>query len=258
MTEKYEVEKRTKWECPEDGKRCSRCRDVLPLSSFTKNKSKKDGLATYCRECRKQYNLANAEKRRAYYLANRKSILEKQSKYGKLNREKIYERRKDYFREYVATHRAQRAEYFRRWRVSKKDDAHYKQLRHQQGVRYRKKHHDEIANKKREQSAKRRAEDPVYRLKGQVRGMIRDSFRRHGLKKSETTEKILGCSLDFFQEYLLDTWEKRYGYKWNGEACDIDHIIPLASADTVEKVIELCNYKNLQLLTPEDNRKKWF
>ena len=37
---------------------------------------------------------------------------------------------------------------------------------------------------------------------------------------------------------------------------EIDHIIPLASANTKEEMIPLFNYKNLQPLLAEDNRRK--
>ena len=36
----------------------------------------------------------------------------------------------------------------------------------------------------------------------------------------------------------------------------IDHIVPLATAQTEEDVIKLCHYTNLQLLTAKDNLEK--
>ena len=36
----------------------------------------------------------------------------------------------------------------------------------------------------------------------------------------------------------------------------IDHIVPLATATTENEVLKLCHYKNLQLLTAEDNLAK--
>lgn len=46
------------------------------------------------------------------------------------------------------------------------------------------------------------------------------------------------------------------GVEWIGQPCHIDHIIPLATAHTVEDVYRLCHYTNLRLLTPEDNMDK--
>lgn len=44
------------------GKKCSRCKRHLPLNSFASNKSLRDGLQVYCRECSAAYC---AERRRA-------------------------------------------------------------------------------------------------------------------------------------------------------------------------------------------------
>ena len=60
-------------------KKCSKCQILRPLSSFNKNRSKKDGLQNYCRECSiaraQQWHGENVEKRsdperiRSYNLA---------------------------------------------------------------------------------------------------------------------------------------------------------------------------------------------
>lgn len=46
-------------------KKCAKCKNVLPLSSFNKNKSKPDGLGTECRPCAnahsKKYHADNIE-----------------------------------------------------------------------------------------------------------------------------------------------------------------------------------------------------
>jgi 5-methylcytosine-specific restriction endonuclease McrA len=41
-----------------------------------------------------------------------------------------------------------------------------------------------------------------------------------------------------------------------GQPVHIDHIIPLSSAKTEDKVKKLCHYSNLQLLKPKDNLEK--
>ena len=52
-------------------KTCSKCREELPLSSFWKSKSAKDGRQPACVSCQKQQNAEwrenNAEKRREYF-----------------------------------------------------------------------------------------------------------------------------------------------------------------------------------------------
>ena len=100
-------------------------------------------------------------------------------------------------------------------------------------------------------------EDYIYKFKSQIRRMINNSFRRNGHTKNEKTEKIIGCTIDYFIEYLLQTYRANYGYEWdNKEKIDIDHIIPLATANTEQEVYKLCHYTNLQLLRANDNLKK--
>lgn len=52
-------------------KQCSRCKQVLPVGMFNKNKSKRDGLYCHCKACRSTY-FANGgrEQQRAYRQAN--------------------------------------------------------------------------------------------------------------------------------------------------------------------------------------------
>lgn len=103
----------------------------------------------------------------------------------------------------------------------------------------------------------RRNEDPVYKLKGQVRRCLNDSFKKKGFRKSKHTEEILGLPLLEFYTYLLKTYKENYGKDWDGkEIVHVDHIIPLATAKTEEEVLKLCHYTNLQLLNAEDNMDK--
>lgn len=44
-------------------KRCSGCKVEKPLDSFAKNKARKDGRQTLCRDCKKEYN-------RKHYMEN--------------------------------------------------------------------------------------------------------------------------------------------------------------------------------------------
>ncbi|MHC4324872.1 MAG: hypothetical protein ACYSUX_11435, partial [Planctomycetota bacterium] len=44
-------------------KRCRKCEQTKPLSDFHKDKSTKDGLARWCKECKKQYRKKRAAKK---------------------------------------------------------------------------------------------------------------------------------------------------------------------------------------------------
>lgn len=243
-------------------KYCPGCKQNKPVENFPPNKANRDGLASKCIECKRLYDREYSERnknrlkeyRRKWYLLHREDILKKQRAYSKENKREIYERRKDYFAKCNRDHRKKINAYNREWRKENKE--RIKQRRYEEGVRYRAKHKIQIRKKKQAYENERRQHDNLFKLKGQVRVMLRDSFKRKGLKKSYHTEDILGCSLDFFHGYLLKTWAENYGTKWNGEPCHIDHITPLSSAKTEDDIIKLCHYTNLQLLTPKDNLKK--
>ena len=142
------------------------------------------------------------------------------------------------------------------------------------GKRYRDRHKDEpefIERRRawnRESTKRRRKKitaheearkkvDPVFKLRKQIRNEVRESFKRRGHRKSERTERIVGCSLAKLYEHLCMAYAVRYGKEYDGkELVHIDHIIPLSNAKTEEDVIKLCHWDNLQLLTAEDNLLK--
>jgi len=55
-------------------KKCGKCELEKNLNEFTKNKSKKDGLNNYCKECNKTYQQEHYQNNKGYYL-DRKKVL---------------------------------------------------------------------------------------------------------------------------------------------------------------------------------------
>ena len=91
--------------------------------------------------------------------------------------------------------------------------------------------------------------------------MVRNSLKNKGYKKSSKTEQILGLSFLDFKLYIeskFETWMSWNNYGlYNGElnyGWDIDHIIPLVSAETEDDIIKLNHYSNLQPLCSKINR----
>jgi hypothetical protein len=78
-------------------KYCYKCKESKPILSFGKNKSKKDGLATECRECKKSQD-------KSYYQENSETVKQSVSKYRIANPEKVIQVKKSWYRknqEYV-------------------------------------------------------------------------------------------------------------------------------------------------------------
>jgi len=155
-------------------------------------------------------------KRKINYQKNKEVFKERSRNYKKNNPEKI----KNYSRNYT------------------KKDSHKEYMR--QYMKYRKN------------------SDKLFCLSDLIRSKFRKSFNGY---KSKKTNEILGCSFEDFKMYLESkfedwmTWENRGLY--NGElnyGWDIDHIIPLSSAETEEDIIRLNHYTNLQPLCGYTNR----
>lgn len=91
-----------------------------------------------------------------------------------------------------------------------------------------------------------------HKIAHNLRGRIRLALK--GLSKTESTKKILGCSIDFFISYLESKFlpgmtRENYGL-WQ-----IDHIKPCNAFDLSDpkQLAECCHYTNLQPLWAKDN-----
>ena len=107
----------------------------------------------------------------------------------------------------------------------------------------------------------KRDTDNIFKFKDNVGALIKSSLKIKGFKKPSKTEYILGCSLEQFKKHIESkfnefmSWDN-YGL-YNGSpnyGWDIDHIIPISSAKTIEDVIRLSHYTNLQPLCSYINR----
>lgn len=198
---------------------CTKCGIEKDISNFRKEKRTKMGLQSQCKECEKEYRLKNREKQIIYmkqYYKNNKEILS--------NKNKIYRE----------NHKEEKRKQDKLYRETHKKERNIREL-------------------------KRKEKDNIYKLKCNIRGMIKNSFRRRGFKKKQKGEEIYGCSVNELIEHLIKTYENNYNEKWDWKYLKnvhVDHIIPLASANTEEDVKKLCHYTNLQLLKAKDNLNK--
>ena len=107
----------------------------------------------------------------------------------------------------------------------------------------------------REYHKKRRKTDPLFNLSHCLRGRINYAFKVEGHTKSIKTEQLLGANFEIVKNHLENLFTEGMSWDNHGE-WEIDHIVPLASAKTEEKLKSLCHFKNLQPLWKEDNRVK--
>ena len=202
-------------------KKCSCCKESKALKLYSISNHTKDGYNHTCKDCAKEkakyYNLENKEKVKLYRKEYRKINIESFKEKDKLRNINKKEQRKEY--------RIKNKEKFNEARKLKK------------------------------------LKDPLYKLKCDIRRLIQMSFKYKNNKKSNKTLEILGCSFSEFKLYLESrfelwmNWENRG--KYNGKlnyGWDVDHIIPLKTAKTIQDIIRLNHYTNLQPLDSHINR----
>lgn len=112
-----------------------------------------------------------------------------------------------------------------------------------------------IRDSKRIYMKKRRSEDPLFKLKDSIIGLIYHSIRKQGYKKNSKTQNILGCTYEIFKSFIEDKFQDGMSWENKGE-WHLDHIIPISSATNEKEVYELNHYTNFQPLWSIDNLMK--
>ena len=228
-------------------KTCTKCLIEKPFSEFGKDKSSKDGLNFKCKACVK-----------AYYEANKERIAERQKKHRKENQEAIRERSK----KYRAENRERINEWHRKNYQANKDAISDYHKRHyyanRESIRERQKQYIEENKEARLEYQKSyhklKSEEPQYRFKRSLRGRIIDAFKAKGWSRSCSMEEIIGGYKLAFKHI-----ESRFknGMSWdNYGSWEIDHIVPLNSAESDIELTCLLHYSNTQPLWLSENASK--
>ena len=236
-------------------KKCSTCKEMKDGQEFGKRKTNPDGLRTQCKLCEsiaaKKWRKNNPEKekaRKAKYRnnpANHAKELEYKKKYREEHKEEIKERARKHYLENQESNK-EKARLYREANSEKIKEA---------AAKYREENREAMNERNRGRTQKRRESDPFEMFKHRIRNNIRAGFKNKNCKKGNKTKDILGCSFEFFREYIEAQFTD--GMSWERlSEIHLDHIIPLASAKTEDDVIKLCHYTNYQPLWALDNIRK--
>mgnify|MGYP001568473679 CR=1 FL=1 len=243
------------------------------------------GKVKTCRKCKDE-----REKKRAYYQANRERILAQKKAYNQANREKIAERKKAHYhanrekdaaqrkaryqnnreevlaqrKAYGQANREKRASYAKAYHAANKEKISaqkkaYSQANKEKIAAKNKAYYAANKEKANEQNKayikKRRSEDSIFDLKLRCRRRLSHAFASRGFKKTGKTADMLGCDWEFLKSHIEAQFTK--GMTWeNRDRWHVDHIIPLASANTPEDIMRLSHFSNLQPLWAEENLAK--
>ena len=214
---------------------CSKCKIEKEISEFFKELQNKDGHKHICKICSKEYC-------KEYNIKNRKKIQSQKKEYRINNIEKLLSHDKVYY----IKNKEKKQSYQKEHYINNRE----KKLSHS------KEYHINNREKINEYYRNKRLNDPIYKLKDNVRARLNQYLKSTGITKNKKTFDIVGCSPPELKEHL----ERQFvdGMSWNkmGKEIHIDHIIPLSSADNEDEIYKLCHYSNLQPLWAEDNLSK--
>ena len=101
----------------------------------------------------------------------------------------------------------------------------------------------------------RKANDPCYKLRMYLRSRLNKAVR--GIVKQGSAVKDLGCTIEFFKDYIENKFTELMSWENYGE-WELDHIIALSKFDLTDPLQfrQACHYTNLQPLWKADNRAK--
>ena len=102
---------------------------------------------------------------------------------------------------------------------------------------------------------KRIAENPLSKMKHNVRTNIAKALSRGGYTKKSKAMDILGCNYNEFSIHIEAQFAKGMTWKNQGK-WHFDHILPIVAAKTESDVIKLNHYTNFQPLWELDNLRK--
>jgi hypothetical protein len=200
-------------------KTCTNCGEEKRLECFSKCSRSKDGKQYRCKSCNKAYNESNRER-----------IKEQKRKYYLDKKGNFLKRGRDYYQH----NREQRLAY----------QSEYNQL-----------NRDKIRAYKRTWKLGRYAADPLFAVELRCRRRILHALNGQGFSKKATTKDMLGCTYEELMTHLESQFVE--GMSWdNRSEWHIDHIVPLASAESEEEILGLCHYTNLQPLWAHENLAK--
>lgn len=104
---------------------------------------------------------------------------------------------------------------------------------------------------------KKRKESPLIRIRDVIRIRTAAALKRKSFKKNSKFAEYLGCTPEELKSHLESKFQP--GMTWDNYSLNgwhIDHIVPLASASSVEELYKLCHYTNLQPLWALENLRK--
>lgn len=237
---------------------CTKCSEPKPIEAFNKNRN-------FCKQCQALLKKEWYNKNKDYCLSyNKKYVAEnadvvkgKKKKYNKENREKISEYNRRKYIEKVDYNRNRAASFYSKNKnvIAKKKKAD-RENNPEKYKGYQKKR--VVEGKTAAYLRKRRREDIEFRLACAIRRRVNRALAAKKQNSRSSATKALGCSYEFFKNYLQAKFDSKMNWGNYGSYWHVDHILPLSKFDLTnpEEFARACHYTNMQPLEAIENIKK--
>jgi len=240
---------------------CNKCNCEKLINDFHRDNSKSDGYKNYCKSCQKIYSSK-------FYSENRDSIITYSKEYyNEVSNDDNYKlKRKIYMESYLIENKEKKKEYNKQYNINNKDSINkskriYNSVNKEKRKEYKKNNIEKVRESANNWVKNKIKTDELFHLSLNIRNLIRISIKKRGFVKKSKTHDILGCSFIEFKTYLESKFESWMSWNnhglYNGElryGWDMDHIIPISSAETEDDIVRLNHYTNFQPLDSYHNR----
>lgn len=223
-------------------KQCNTCKEEKSVLLFSPSFDGKFGVRGSCKGCCNK-------KAKDYRVRNRDIVLEK----GKQH----YYNNKDYYKnkhaEWVNNNFERNKENAKKYRDANKD--RISKLSKEYNIRNK----ERIRLQVNAYSKKKRSQDVLFKLKGNIRTRMRMFLNNRSIRKPESVIKLLGTDIETVKKHIEKQFKK--GMRWNNygaghDKWNLDHILPLSLAKTEEDLARLSHYTNLQPMWAKENQEK--
>lgn len=216
--------------------KCYKCETLKDISCFYKNKRKKHGVNTLCKDCQKEYMEVYREENKDrikevikdYKEKNKDVLKEKAKVYQKENKDKLYKYQKEYREK-------------NRERLN------------EQNKKYRNETSESRREYKRNWQRNNRKKKPWYYAH---RDILTRTIKNLLMEKKGNTEEELGYSCLELKEHIESLFIEGMSWDNYGE-WHIDHIKPLSKFNNNDDIKVINGLENLQPLWAKDNLSKY-
>ena len=214
---------------------CTKCKIIKSEDHFSEDKSRKNGYSCWCKECRYKISVNWYKKNKEYQIKKSKKYYGSHSKEIGVEFKIKYRANHDFYLERAMVYKNKNRE-----SINKKQNEVYGR--------------NPKAHNKR---AMRYLENNINaQIAAKLRKKMNNELGRHKLAR---TSILLGCTIEFFKNYIElkmikgMSWENHGLYTWH-----LDHIKPCKLFDLAKlKEQKKCfHYTNLQPLWAKDNLSK--